>query len=1461
VRYNNAVTPHTATVSLVISNSGDAGTTLNVSNVSVSNTQDFSVSGTLPAVLGTGASATFVITFDPLAAGASSATLQIDSDDPLTAQKNISLSGVGSTAVIGVTDIAFSTVAVGTSPSQNITVSNTGLGTRGLLTVTQARFLNDAPGWFKFNAPGCAGTTTPCPLTMSMTTGTATLPILCNPPTTALVGDSSSAMVIFTSDSDDATDTVAMLSCNAGRADISVVQTPLAFGDQLINTTSTAKTVQISNSGNLPLTYSVALTDATHFVLTGAAGCTTNCSVPAMSSVTVSVAFRPTTVGAKTASLNVTASNDPDAPPPFAVPLSGNGVAPVSTPSALTLGFGSVDVGDTSTTQMLTVTNNGTYPLTISSAYMFAGAADYVISAGTTGNPLTTAITLQPTQTTSWTIACKPTVMGSRPGTFRITSNHNGTAGTNQDIGLTCNGLQGVLAFIAPPSNPYDFGGVRENDTRMQTFTLRNNGNTPVTNINVAFSGTGTGYTFAPTSIASIAAGAQTTITVTFAPLDGTYGGVYTGTYTGSWGTGKSTSAAQTVTGDGLTTGYDTLPSYPNALDFGDVRFDQTKTMNVSVINTAGTTLQIRGFTITLGTAQTGEFAVTRCLKNNVQITCPTTTAPYTSSGINDTIVLEVTVNPANRVAMLDATLTVTSDLPTNPSRMVPLKANSITAAIALNPSSMVLDFGPTDIDAVPVAVTRTVTLTNTGAAPLDFSSVTKIGGPLGNVRFTFSATTAPATVQPGGNYDIQVTYTPVLEKPSNQPDTGSITFGGVAGVFGSAMTVTIQLSGYGVDRHISIAPAPTFPDTYKNPGADAPVRPVTITNNGDAPLNVSAVMVTNEPIWTLVNPEPVTVPGRGTYAFNVKFAPQMAGKAPVGHMTIMNNDNGLPLAAVDLNGNGLDRQIAVGPPTIDLGYVGIGMTVKLSEITSTQLLSVENADSKDWQIAKIEIMDGDGAFKVQTLAGTDVPADLNVAARGTQQFDVLFTPSYEGDFTASAVVFIGADPQQPVTLKGRGLYVDTGGGGGCSTGRSNGIAMVLVMLALVLGRKRRGLLAAFAMVTGITAAHAEDQENRNVSLSLFDPTPAADVGATFQLQGADVAEAGSYGVLTLASYANQPLLLHTSQNDDAAIEHRTTFELGGVYSFGAFELGARMPLFVQSGAALPTSEQRMQMFGIAPGSTARGDLTVHGKYQIGARGGVSYGLAAAVTAPTHSKDAFAGNELPTGRGLFLLSIVHGPLTTTLNAGGVVRGKAQLGSATQGSGALFGAGLALRVLDKMWIAGEIFGEVIPGGQSGQPSAGQPMGADQLGLPIEWLAGLRYQMARTTNLGLAVGRGVTGDMGSPALRGVLTLAFTPSAVELKPLHPPRPPEPEKDADGDGLQDKLDRCPNEPEDKDLYDDADGCPDLDNDGDGIADVADKCPLDAEDQDRFQDDDGCPDDDNDVDRVADVDDRCPMV
>ena len=113
----------------------------------------------------------------------------------------------------------------------------------------------------------------------------------------------------------------------------------------------------------------------------------------------------------------------------------------------------------------------------------------------------------------------------------------------------------------------------------------------------------------------------------------------------------------------------------------------------------------------------------------------------------------------------------------------------------------------------------------------------------------------------------------------------------------------------------------------------------------------------------------------------------------------------------------------------------------------------------------------------------------------------------------------------------------------------------------------------------------------------------------------------------------------------------------------------------------------------------------------------------------------------------------------------------------------------------------------------------------------------------------------------------------------------------DRDGDGYTDDVDKCPDDPEDFDNFEDEDGCPDLDNDQDGIPDVQDKCPNDPgprendgcpmnkvhdrdgdgipdeldkcpdqpEDFDGFQDEDGCPDPDNDQDGIPDKSDLCP--
>jgi hypothetical protein len=71
--------------------------------------------------------------------------------------------------------------------------------------------------------------------------------------------------------------------------------------------------------------------------------------------------------------------------------------------------------------------------------------------------------------------------------------------------------------------------------------------------------------------------------------------------------------------------------------------------------------------------------------------------------------------------------------------------------------------------------------------------------------------------------------------------------------------------------------------------------------------------------------------------------------------------------------------------------------------------------------------------------------------------------------------------------------------------------------------------------------------------------------------------------------------------------------------------------------------------------------------------------------------------------------------------------------------------------------------------------------------------------------------------------------------------------EFDPDGDGIKGDADKCPNEAEDLDGFEDEDGCPEFDNDHDDIPDAKDRCPTLAEDKDGFEDEDGCPDLDND--------------
>jgi len=120
----------------------------------------------------------------------------------------------------------------------------------------------------------------------------------------------------------------------------------------------------------------------------------------------------------------------------------------------------------------------------------------------------------------------------------------------------------------------------------------------------------------------------------------------------------------------------------------------------------------------------------------------------------------------------------------------------------------------------------------------------------------------------------------------------------------------------------------------------------------------------------------------------------------------------------------------------------------------------------------------------------------------------------------------------------------------------------------------------------------------------------------------------------------------------------------------------------------------------------------------------------------------------------------------------------------------------------------------------------------LALPLEAIAGVIAKPHPRWSLYAMGGAGLTNGVAVPDFRVLVGVRY---AVGLPGKGG------ERDGDSDGIVDSQDRCPNEPEDRDGFEDQDGCPEPDNDKDGIPDDVDECPDDAEEP--GGDGDGCPD------------------
>jgi outer membrane protein OmpA-like peptidoglycan-associated protein len=203
----------------------------------------------------------------------------------------------------------------------------------------------------------------------------------------------------------------------------------------------------------------------------------------------------------------------------------------------------------------------------------------------------------------------------------------------------------------------------------------------------------------------------------------------------------------------------------------------------------------------------------------------------------------------------------------------------------------------------------------------------------------------------------------------------------------------------------------------------------------------------------------------------------------------------------------------------------------------------------------------------------------------------------------------------------------------------------------------------------------------------------------------------------------------------------------------------------------------------------------------------------------------------------------RGQLKIDLNAGYRAHGSSSTtiglrnGDYVDGNLFTYGGGAAYRLFPSVDLVAETYGTYLV---SSAASTGVKASNEVVG-------GLKLFVERNSYFMLGAGPRYTPGFEAADVRAFLGFVYEPSIG---------------DRDGDGIKDDVDKCPDEPEDFDGFQDADGCPDPDNDNDGIPDVNDRCINEPEDRDGDQDADGCPEGNNgdrDGDGILDVNDKCP--
>lgn len=363
----------------------------------------------------------------------------------------------------------------------------------------------------------------------------------------------------------------------------------VVFGSQPVGTTSALQTLTVTNtsSATTVTVASVTSSRAAEFPVT------TTCAVLAPSATcTIGVAFAPATAGARTATITV-ASDGVGSPQAiaasgFGLP-GGNGSGQLSLPA--TLAFADQAVGTSSVPRVVTATNTGSAPVSVT-GITSAAPAEFALSANT-------CTTVLPGALCTFSVTFTPAAAGARAAAITVASNGNGSP---QTVNATGNGtaepapgqllLEGSLAFGTQLVGTT--GAAR-------ILTVTNTGGASVS-VTGAASSAPSEFAVSASTCGSLAVGASCTIGVIFTPATpGLRTAVISVTSNGA-GSPQTVNAS----GTGVAAGQGQL-AVDAVVDAGSVVVGASSApIAITLVNVGSAPVEVAG----IGSGNPGEFAI-----------------------------------------------------------------------------------------------------------------------------------------------------------------------------------------------------------------------------------------------------------------------------------------------------------------------------------------------------------------------------------------------------------------------------------------------------------------------------------------------------------------------------------------------------------------------------------------------------------------------------------------------------------------------------------------------------------------------------------------------------------------------------------------------------------------------------------------------------------------------------------